>query len=106
MATASGPSDTASEFNDDGRFIRAQDSLWRQFADVTLVRTVGNPEVVELWGTGALLWTVLIEPVSVNELASDLASVVDAPLDVVTRDVHNALTELVRRGLVMQLEST
>ena len=71
---------------------------------MTLVRTVDNPDVVELWGTGALLWTALFAPVTIDELASDLAALVDAPKDVVWRDVQSALAELVHRGVVAQLE--
>lgn len=88
----------------DVRFVRAPESLWRELTGVTLVRTVDDPEVVELWGTGVFLWAALVEPVTANELALDLAAVVGAPVGLVARDVHEALTGLVQRGVVKQLE--
>jgi hypothetical protein len=72
-------------------------------ADAVLVRTVADPEIVELNGSGVLLWTALIEPLTPGELARELSVVADAPFDVVARDVRTALTDLVRRGLVTKL---
>ncbi len=46
------------------RFVRAPEVLWRQLDSVVLVRTVADPEVVELFGTGVLLWVALVEPVT------------------------------------------
>ena len=71
---------------------------------MTLVRTVDDPEVVELWGSGVLLWAALVEPVTADELASDLAAVAGAPVDLVVRDVHDALTDLLHRGVVKKFE--
>ena len=78
--------------------------LWRQLTGVTLVRTVADPEIVELCGTGVLLWMALVEPVTAGELATELAAVVGTPVDVVTPDVRTALADLVHRGVVTQLE--
>ena len=95
---------TTSEFRPEGRFVRAPDTLWRELSGVTLVRMVDDPEVVELWGTGVLIWAALAEPVLADELASELAVLTGAPLDVVARDIREALADLVRRGVVTQLE--
>jgi hypothetical protein len=78
--------------------------LWRQVAGVILVRTVADPDIVELFGTGVLLWMALVEPVTASELATELAAVVGAPVDVVILDVRTSLADLVHRGLVTQLE--
>jgi len=104
MADGSGPAGRAPDFGHKVRFVRARESLWRELAGVTLVRTVDDSEVVELWGTGTLLWTALAEPVTLDELALALAAVVDAPPDVVARDVRGALTDLVNRRVVKQSE--
>ena len=88
----------------ESRFVRAREVLWRQLDGVVRVRTVADPEVVELSGTGVLLWVALVEPVTAVELATDLGAVVDAPVDVVARDVRIALADLVQRGVVTQLE--
>jgi hypothetical protein len=103
VTRGSGPADTASPLHEAARFVRTEESLWRQVADVTLVRTVNQPDVVELRGTGALLWVALVEPVTVAELAADLAEAIGAPLDIVSRDVQVALADLVHRGVVTQL---
>lgn len=104
MASGSGPAGRASDCDHQVRFVRAPASLWRELTGVTLVRTVDDPEVIELWGTGALLWEALKEPVTLDELAWDLAAVVGAPPDVVARDVHDALTDLLNRGVVERAE--
>ena len=89
---------------DRSRFARAPDALWREMAGVTLIRTVDLPEVVELRGTGLLLWAALVEPATADELGADLAAVLDAPVDVVARDVRAALDELVRRRVVIGVD--
>ena len=73
---------------------------------MTLVRTVDVSEIAQLSGTGVLLWAALVEPITADELATDLAAVVGGPLDLVARDVRAALADLVRRGLVTQLGVT
>lgn len=103
VTSGSAAAETTSDFDPQSRFVRAAEVLWRRLADVILVRTVADPEIVELLGTGVLLWVALVEPVTVGELAAELAAVVGAPVDIVTRDVRGALADLVRRGLVRQL---
>jgi len=100
MASGPAPTGTGFDFDPECRFVRARESLSRQLAGVVLVRTVADPEVVELWGTGVLLWAALVEPATAEELVADLTAVVGAPPDVVARDVRNALGDLVRRGVV------
>lgn len=85
-------------------FVRAEEVLWRQLHDVVLVRTVADPEVTALSGTGILLWLAVSQPVTAHELATELAAAVGAPLHVVERDVRTSLADLARRGVVMQLE--
>jgi len=103
MTNASVPVGTTPDFDPDARFVRAPEVLWRQLADATLARTVANPEIVELRGTGVLLWMALVEPVTARALARELAAAVGAPADVVAHDVRAALADLVHRGLVTRL---
>ena len=98
------PAEATSDFDHKIRFARAPEVLWRQLAGVILIRTVADPGIVELSGTGVLLWLALVEPVTAGELATELADVVGAPADAVVRDVGTALADLVQRGLVIQLE--
>ena len=97
------PAETASDFDHESRFVRAPEVLWRQLAGVILIRTVADPEIVELFGTGVLLWVALVQPVTAAELATELAAVVGAPVDVVVRDIRTALADLMHRGLVTQI---
>jgi hypothetical protein len=73
-------------------------------AGVILVRTVADPEILELSGTATLLWIALAEPITADELATELATVVRASLECVAPDVHTALADLVHRGVVTQLK--
>ena len=104
MATGSAPAETTSDFDHGNHFVRAPEVLWRQVADRILVRTVADPEIVELFGTGVFLWVALVEPVTAGELARELAAVVGAPADVVIRDLRIALADLVHRGVATQHE--
>ncbi len=106
-AMGNGPAATIStgaDLDGESRFVRAPDVLWRQSADVVLIRTLSDPTVIELGGTGVLLWLALVEPVTARELAAELAEVLGAPADVVTADVHRALADLVHRGFVTRFE--
>jgi hypothetical protein len=106
MANGAAPAETTFDFDPGSRFVRAREVLWRQLADATLVRTVADPEIVELRGTGVLLWLALVEPVTAGDLAMELAAVIGAPVDVVAPDVRAALADLIHRGLVTQLVVT
>lgn len=105
MADASGPTVSGAGFDNGDRFVRDPGVLWRDAAGVTLVRRVDDPEVVELFDTGVLLWLALLEPVTARELTNELAEVLGAPAAVVARDVDTALADLVRRRLVTRLEA-
>ena len=100
-ATGGEPS---SGLDPDRRFVRAPDALWRQVGAVILVRTVSHPEIVELSGTGVLLWLGLLQPTTANELATEVGAAVEVPVEVVASDVLAALGDLVRRGVVTQFE--
>jgi len=102
MANGSPPTETAVDSDHESSFVRAPEVLWRQVAGVILIRTVAEPEIVELSGTGVLLWLALVEPITAGELATELAAVMGAPGDVVVGDVRTALADLVHRGFVTQ----
>ncbi len=92
------------EFGGESRFVRSPEVLWRQSADVLLVRTLSDSDVIELGGSAVLLWLALLEPATADQLIAELADVVGAPVNVVARDVRVALTALEQRGLVVRLE--
>lgn len=89
----------------DDRFVRASGVLWRQSADVVLARTISDPGIIEVGGTGVLLWLALVEPLTAEQLASELAEVTGAQIEIVAPDVRAALRELEQRNLVTCLEA-
>jgi hypothetical protein len=104
MADDSSPSEVAAEFDQEHRFVRTPTVLWRQLARTVLLRTVTEPEIIELSGASVLLWLALAQPASAGELAADLSAVVGAPVEVVARDLGPVLTDLMQRGLVARLD--
>jgi len=105
MADDSSPTGVTADFGHEDRFVRAPSVLWRQLGRTVLLRTVTEPELVELSGSSVLLWLALARPASAGELASDLSAVVGAPVQVVARDLRPALTDLMQRGFVARLDT-
>jgi hypothetical protein len=103
MGDGPAPAGIAANLDPGTRFVRAPNLLWRQSAGVILARTVADAEIVEVSGTGLLLWLALLEPVSADDLTGELAAVLGVPDEVLARDVRTALADLVHRGLVTQL---
>jgi coenzyme PQQ synthesis protein D (PqqD) len=104
MTAGSPPKDIAADLDPSALLVRSPEVLWRQAGRVVLARTVSDPEVVELFGTGVLLWLALVEPITVAELAVELAAAVDVPVEVVATDVRAAVADLLRRGLVTRVQ--
>ena len=73
--------------------------LWRRCGDEILIRRRGDNELVALAGTGVDLWLALDAPRRQVDLASDLAELYDAKLDVVAADVAAAVETLVSQGV-------
>jgi hypothetical protein len=104
MAAGSPSDDIASDLDPAALLVRSPEALWRQAGRVVLVRTVADPHVTELFDTGVLLWLALVEPITASELAVELAAVVGVPVEVVAPDVRAAVADLLRRGVVTQVE--
>jgi hypothetical protein len=51
-------------------------------------------------GSGAVLWDLLGEPMTVTDLVDELAQVYQGDAAIIERDVRSALEELAERGLV------
>jgi hypothetical protein len=106
MADGSPPNDVGSGLDPEALFVRSPEALWRQAGRVVLVRTVSEPHVVELFDTGVLLWLALVEPITARALAAELAAVVDVPVEIVAPDVQSAIADLLRRGVVTQVQES
>lgn len=80
----------------EGPWVRADGTLWR-YAGLTLVllpvgTDVTTPLVVS--GSAALVWELLATPVTLTELAFQLAEVYDTNAEVITTDLASMLAEL------------
>jgi hypothetical protein len=104
MPAGSPPNGVGVDLDPEALLVRSPEALWRQAGRVILVRTVSDPEIVELFDTGVLLWLALAEPINVSELALELAAVVGVPVEVVAPDVRAAAADLLRRGVVRQVQ--
>jgi hypothetical protein len=82
------------------RYQRDAGALWRDAGEhVVALPSVGGQDVFVLGGGGAIVWRLLEQPRTLEEMLADLR--LEAPSDVVPRDdVQVALDELVRLGLV------
>jgi hypothetical protein len=80
--------------------VRRADVLWRRVADGVMIRRRGDDETVVLTGSGVALWSALVAPVSVSDLARQLAAAHGTTPDVVAADIAPVLDDLVERGVV------
>ena len=81
---------------------RAAHVLWRRTADRVLLLPVGDrdAEVTCLSGTGVVLWDLLAEQATVDELAAALGGAFGVDPDVVAVDIRPVLDDLVDRELL------
>jgi hypothetical protein len=80
--------------HDERRWVRAPTTLWRTAQDtlVLLPREAGTPLVVS--GSAAVLWELLGAPITLAELASELAKSYGAEASVIATDVAPVLEHL------------
>jgi hypothetical protein len=79
--------------DDEQRWRRRPDVLWRVVLDGVLVLAVGSDDVTSLGGEAATVWLELAEPVTAGELAARLPGVPAA-------EVGTAIDGLRAAGLV------
>lgn len=75
-------------------WVRAEGVLWRESVDGLLVLQPGSDEVILLEGSASLLWTVLEEPVELEEAAETLAHVHATGVETIAEDLKTILYEL------------
>ncbi|MGH9178401.1 MAG: PqqD family protein [Acidimicrobiales bacterium] len=76
--------------------------LWRRTATAVVLLPLEHGEVFELAGTGAALWDVLAEPVTLGEAADALSTAFGTSPEQVAADIEPVLVELARRGVVTE----
>lgn len=80
---------------------RADNVLWRAIPGYLVVATVdGTPS--EVFGPGSEIWTLLAEPISVDDLVAAMAIQYSTSPDVVRADVEQLLAQLQAGGYVEQ----
>lgn len=87
------------------RYVRSESALWHRTSGRTLVSPGPGRDIIELTGVTALVWDVLGEPVSVPDLAADLAAVFDRDAGAVAPEVEGLLAELVAVGAARPVPS-
>lgn len=85
---------------------RATDVLWRRASDRVLLLPCGegDREVVSLSGTGVVLWDLLADRASMDDLTSTLAVAFGADPVVVATDIAPVLDDLVERRLIATVD--
>jgi len=80
------------------RIRRRPDVLWRRSLDAVVLLPVDAADTYTMAGTGPVLWELLAEWRTRDDLVSVLAERFDASPDVVAADLAPILTELAVRG--------
>jgi hypothetical protein len=79
---------------------RSPKVLWRIAGDRALLLHRDETEVVTIGGSGAVLWRLLAEPISLDDAAGALAELYDLPARELLADIEPVFAELAERGLV------
>jgi hypothetical protein len=79
---------------------RAAGVVWRRSQQTVLLLSVPGRDVLALNGAGGVLWQLLSEPASLEQLAGCLSEVYGADTNVIARDLEPVLAELVDRKVL------
>ena len=85
------------------RFARATDVLERQCSDCVVLLPLRSDEPFMLSGSGGLVWRLLAEPTTLEDLSHVLSEATGAPEPTVTADLEPVLRDLVERGAVEEV---
>ena len=77
---------------------RRDDVLWRRSLDAVILLPSGADEPVTLPDTGAIVWDLLEEPATFDDLVATLAEVYGAEAGVIAADITPLLAELQSLG--------
>lgn len=73
---------------------RREDALWRRSLDAVIVFPVGADDPVTVSGSGAVVWDLLAEPATLDDLVDALVEVYDADRATIATDVAALLAQL------------
>jgi hypothetical protein len=88
-----------------GRWVRADDVLWRRTPDRIVLLARGMRAPVSLDGSGPLVWELLADPTDPDEVGALLADVSGDDPAVVVAGMHTVIDELVGLGAVRAVEA-
>jgi hypothetical protein len=97
------PADREDGYQPVTRYERARATRARTIRGVKFIAQAGN--VYELNETADVIWQLLVEPVTVEQIATRLAAEYDVAVSVVSADVESVLAELVELGFVTERAS-
>jgi len=83
---------------DEVRVRRRPGVLWRRSLDAVVILPPGTGDTVILAGTGPVLWELLADWRTADDLVDALARLFAAPADQVRADVEPLLADLAARG--------
>lgn len=92
--------------SDGTRFCRSPHVLQRRTLDTFVLLGVDAEEPVIVGGTGADVWTLLVEARTIDELVGTLAEHYSGDPDVIATDVRELLDTFVQGRVALRIEST
>jgi hypothetical protein len=84
-------------------YVRASDVLERQSADRLVLLPMSAPKPLLLDRPGQLVWSVLTEPITLDELSKVLSDATGTPAATIRSDVQPLLDELCAQQAVRQV---
>lgn len=84
------------------RLVRSSATLWRAGPFGQVLLAPGDAEPYALTPTAALLWDALVDPVTAEDLAADLAAAFGTSPDVVAADIAPLLAAWRASGAVVE----
>ena len=82
------------------RYRRTPGTLWRRVLDEVLLFPPDATEPLSITKPGALVWTLLAEPISVADLVDQVATRFDAPRAQVQIDLEGLVAHLLTAGAI------
>ena len=86
--------------------LRSTDVLVRSFAGEVLLASPSGGDVDHLQGTASVVWDLLDEPRSLDDLVDGLADAYRTPRSRVSHDVEALIGDLIARGWVLAVADT
>ncbi|MGH2554331.1 MAG: PqqD family protein [Actinomycetota bacterium] len=85
------------------RLRQSPSTPWRRVGDEILLAPPSRDDFDQLSGTAAVVWSVLEEPCSREELVTELAEMYSIPPEGIVADVGTLLADLLQRGVIEEI---